>query len=683
MIFLLFAAPVSASPVVTEIMYDPPANESYDEWVEIYNPSNSTISMENFTLCNVSLLKGFVNQSDGKTYSNNSFELQPQSFAVVTDGGTGTLAYAHYNISGVALHTNASTTCGGLSNANGTIILSNATHSFPVSYNSTAGASNNNRTLCLYPETNSTLQECAATPGSQNSKLPKFSVNFSSSFAAGGNYTLFNISSDSCAPAEMNFSYNATNATFLLAGSATYNVSCSATAGSFSPSADGNLTLCWNLSSPYENLTGCSPVAVTPALFACNVSARISVPLFANASQSFQYFIELNDSACSGQGHNVTIEYWIDDLFGATAKEKANTTQRLSCYKSVSRDWTPPDSQPYLIYANVVNSSCSNSAEAKASAALVVKSIQQAASDISIGSYGSEADFGDPVYLEFSVFRNSTNKYAIDAWTEINGTKSSFVSVVHAKEKNRNYAFKVPVQVKSNCDNYLKSGNHTLFVSGLDITKSVVINIKGNSSNCKAEVVYTGPGSAGSSSSQPMADTIKVEVISYKDSSFLGDEISTEVELSNLFAARKNISVYSYVFRGSALASENGWVPNAVNLTLNASASSRITLNNRLKSDLADGVYSLRVRARSGEKNYDRTLEISLAHAVEEEAENTSAESKTGASVQDDKKPGGESINPTGLAASSPSGEPFFEKFFLGYIMNSHLFLFLGLFVSG
>ncbi|GEM_PF-3233672 len=684
LVFVMLAAAASASLTVTEIMYDPPANESYDEWVEIYNPSSSAISLENFTLCNVSLLKGFINQSDGKTYANSSVELQPLNFAVVTDGGTGTLAYGHYNISGLALHTNASTICSGLSNANGTIALSNGTYSVFVSYNSSAGGSNNNRTLCAYPETNSTLQECAATPGSQNKKLPKFSVNFSSSFIMGTNYTLFNITSDSCVSSEVAFSYNITNLTFLHSENASLNVSCSSATGSFLPSSAGNLTLCWSLAGAYENLSSCSPVSVMPSLFICNISVGIAAPLFANASQSFQYLIELNDSVCSGQDHNVTVGYWIEDLFGVIAKEKANTTQQMTCFKSVSRDWTPPSvsgGTAYIIYANIVNSTCSNATESKASAPLAVKGTQHSQSSIAITSYDAAAKFGDALSVEVDVYRNSTGKYAIDAWTEINGTKSSFVSVVHAKDKNTNYTFRLPVQLKSNCDSALKPGNHTLFVSGLDVSKSVQLKVEGNSSNCKTETIYAGSSASSGSSRQLTEDTIKLEIISYRDSAQAGDELNTEVELTNLFKIQKNVSAYSYIFKGSNLASEGGWMPNAANLTLNASASSRVTLGSRIKDDISDGVYSLRVRAMAGDKNYDRTLEISIAEGSKSETIIRPEENTTKAVVEgliDSEKKSGK-IPTAGMSVTNVIS---LTSGLFDYILGLHFLSLFGMFSS-
>ncbi len=695
LLLLFLITPAYASLLITEVMYDPPVNESYDEWIEIYNPTNDTISLENWTLCNVSLLKGLVNQTDNKTYSNTTFDLPPAGFAVITDGGSGTLAYNHYNVSGLALHTNASTLCGGLSNNNETLYLSNTTHSASLYYNSSLGGANNNKTLCAYPESNSTLQECTPTPGSQNKKLPKFAVNFSTTFMENINYSLFNLSADSCESVDMTLQYNLTNATYSKSENFAQNISCSVTLASFYPLATGNLTLCWNLTTAYENQSSCSQISVLSSLVQCFISVRILTPIFANASESFRYFIELNDTKCENKDHNVTIEYWIEDLFGAAAKEKTNTTQEMKCYKSVSRDWTPPDlngSQAYIIRSKVVNATCNNMTEIEAAASLAVKGAAQSnGSSILIISHDNITKFGDVVLVELEIYKGNTAKYAVDLWTEKDGKKSSSVSTVHVNDKYKMYRLKVPVQIKQNCDSSIKSGSHALFVSGLDITVSSSLTIEGT--NCPPQSSASGSTSSSSSSStsglpfRQTENTIGIDVLSYNETAVTGDELKTTAMVKNLFDVRKNISVYSYVFRGSSLASEGGWVPNPVAVSLNASKNMTLILQNKIKEDISEGVYYLRIRAKSN-KTYDKTVEIIisrsllnatvLADAIDLTTENASlvisqVENKTASQTKKDSP-----VQTTGMLTNLPSARAVSS-----YMINFHILSLLKNIMSG
>ncbi len=700
----LFPSFSAAMVTITEIMYDPPVNESYDEWIEVYNAGPDTVSLENWTLCNVSILKGFVNQSDGKTYSALGFDLLPGYFAVITDGGTGTLAYAHYSISGLALHTAASTLCGGLSNNNDTLVLGSPTASVSVYYTSSMGGSNNNRTVCAYPESSQSLQECVPTPGYANIRVPKISVNLTAVFTEGVNISIFTIASSPCRETSLIFQYNMTNATFSRQESFSGVLNCSLGVGSFYPVSSGNLTLCWSLSASAENQSGCSEIAVISASQgACSLSVGIAVPNYANASQSFEYFLELNNTQCDGEKRDVSVDYWIDDLFGNTVKDPVTTVQQMVCYKSVSRDWTPPDikgSEVYVILANASSPGCTS---ASASSSLPVKGSENAAdSYIKVIDYDNVSKFGDAIDVELEIYRGSTNKYAVDVWTETGASRSSAVTTVHAKEKYTTYWLKVPVLVKQNCDGSLPAGEHTLIVSGLDVNKSVALRVEGLPASCQtqssSQSSSSGSSSGGGSSSyakKEPADTIVIDLISYQDSLFPGDEPVLKANINNLFSSSKSVSVYSYIFKGSSLATENGWVPNAVKLTMNPHQNYTINLTNKVKDDVSEGLYYLRLRVRA-DKDYDKTVEVAVSkpsveksgklegvsggtHVLAGAANSSNSTNSTTASNAPNKTLLSPPIKATGFAVSSQAG----GKRILEYVLNVHFFSLFRLLIPG
>ena len=115
-LFSLLSFNAYADLTITEILADPIQNDSYNEYVEIYNDDNSFINLENLTLCNNKLESGYINKQDLKTYNNLSLTINPKSYALITDGGSGTEVYTNFNPKGTALHTNSSSICGGLSN---------------------------------------------------------------------------------------------------------------------------------------------------------------------------------------------------------------------------------------------------------------------------------------------------------------------------------------------------------------------------------------------------------------------------------------------------------------------------------------------------------------------------------------------------------------------------------------
>jgi Lamin Tail Domain len=609
--------------VINEIMYDPLVNDSYNEWIEIYNPSAEVISLENWTLCNVSLLKGYVNYTDKFIYSNTTFDLQPSSFAVITDGGSGTQAYDNYNISGLALHTAVSTLCGGLDNINGTITLENSTYNFSVFYNSSMGAVNNNKTLCFLPGSLE-LQECLPTPGTLNYGLPAeqnqtnqtINISTPSSVLVNDDFYLFGINSSNCSSSFF-LGYNISNSTYFINGSET--VGC----GSYfqtSVSSPGILDICWFVQE--TNSSNCSILQIngTNNNATCNISLEINAPIFVNASESFDYSLDFSSYPCLDQ--EIGIEYWIEDLFGTAVKDKTITNQTLLCSKSVSRKWTPPagNGSAYIIFAHALN--CVSPLAEKV---IAIKGEKQLQSSISITYSDPAVIFGNILDVELEIYRGATSKYAIEIWTESN-KKSSPVYTIHLKDPYTLYHFKIPIQIKMNCDNSINSGTHTLHVEGLDVTATKTITIQGSSSQCPAASSSSSSSSSSTSSSSSLSSsssssikpqTIEVDFTAPQEAE-PGKEISIQATISNQFSSVKNISVYSYIYKGSSLASEGGWSPNPKNIIINSSKTASILLKNSIKDDI-EGIYFLRVRAKDlvSNKTYDNTSEIFIAKTNE------------------------------------------------------------------
>lgn len=145
---LLFFPICNAEIIITEIMYNPNGPDTYLEYVEIYNSGNSTVNLENYTLCNSALYPGYINKT---VYLNNSLNLTPNSFAIITDGGSGTEVYDMFNVStsSLALHVFSSSICGGLSNSGDTLFFNFKN----ITYSSDWGANGDGKSLHLLNET--------------------------------------------------------------------------------------------------------------------------------------------------------------------------------------------------------------------------------------------------------------------------------------------------------------------------------------------------------------------------------------------------------------------------------------------------------------------------------------------------------------------------------------------------
>lgn len=125
---LLFSMqPASAFVKISEIMYNPNiCSDSFCEWVELYNNRTESVDLTGWTLCEKNLSEGYID-GEGNTHLYTTIILPPRSYAIITDGGTGTEVYDNFaiNSNSIALHADASSLCGGLSNEGEEINLKN------------------------------------------------------------------------------------------------------------------------------------------------------------------------------------------------------------------------------------------------------------------------------------------------------------------------------------------------------------------------------------------------------------------------------------------------------------------------------------------------------------------------------------------------------------------------------
>lgn len=167
LLFLILISLIDFSSAlrINEIMYNPnQCDDNYCEWVELYN-EGSDADITNWTLCGKKVLAGYVNRS-GAVLSDETLTIPSGGYAVITDGGTGTEVYSYFSVSGISLHVDANSTCGGLS-AGKTIFLNGSSGALISSalINSSAGADNNGKSL----QFNGTeWLEALPTPGALN-----------------------------------------------------------------------------------------------------------------------------------------------------------------------------------------------------------------------------------------------------------------------------------------------------------------------------------------------------------------------------------------------------------------------------------------------------------------------------------------------------------------------------------
>ncbi len=177
-------------------MYDPnQCSNSYCEWIELYNPSDEQVNLTNWKLCDDNLLSGYINNTDTQNYLDNGTLLNPKQYAIITDGGSGTLVYDNFDVSetALALHIEKSSLCGGLSNSKESILLINDEILIDnVTYEDSWGANGDGKSLQFF---NNSWCANTPTPGQENycPSQPSFIFSYPSHVLSDGTIFLVNV----------------------------------------------------------------------------------------------------------------------------------------------------------------------------------------------------------------------------------------------------------------------------------------------------------------------------------------------------------------------------------------------------------------------------------------------------------------------------------------------------------
>ena len=119
---IIFSTKASANVLLNEVMYNPETSENYNEWIELYNPTNETINVSGWILSDnyaEDIIQGNYDNGNGSTI------IPPFSYAIITDHGTE--VYENYNISNntIKLYVDDKSIGNGLGNSGDKIILKN------------------------------------------------------------------------------------------------------------------------------------------------------------------------------------------------------------------------------------------------------------------------------------------------------------------------------------------------------------------------------------------------------------------------------------------------------------------------------------------------------------------------------------------------------------------------------
>jgi len=110
----------SANLIINEVMYNPEPNDNYNEWIEIFNPTNKSINISGWSISDNSG-EDFI-EADYE-HGNGTLTIPPLGYAIITDHGTK--AYENYTFanSTISLYIDDKSIGNGLGNSGDKIVL--------------------------------------------------------------------------------------------------------------------------------------------------------------------------------------------------------------------------------------------------------------------------------------------------------------------------------------------------------------------------------------------------------------------------------------------------------------------------------------------------------------------------------------------------------------------------------
>ena len=124
LILIFLVKTSSANILINEVVYDPEKNDNYYEWIELYNPTNKSINLSDWSITDNSqtdFIKGNFIEGNGST------NIKSKSYAIITDHGTKIYEDITIDEEIILLYIDDSSIGNGLSNSGDKIILKNKT----------------------------------------------------------------------------------------------------------------------------------------------------------------------------------------------------------------------------------------------------------------------------------------------------------------------------------------------------------------------------------------------------------------------------------------------------------------------------------------------------------------------------------------------------------------------------
>lgn len=220
----------------------------------------------------------------------------------------------------------------------------------------------------------------------------------------------------------------------------------------------------------------------------------------------------------------------------------------------------------------------------------------------------NKTGFGKILDVKFTVYRGSTNKYAV--YVEIVGVSEK--TQANFYDKQTEYTVTLPIQIKPNCNRRYADKEYTLRISGLNLTVERNITVAGiNSDLCKTiettkVVEKIVEKEAECDEPKSTSARFEYELVNFPAELESGESFTIRVRLKNNYYNEMPVKIWSYVYRGSKSYSGEREL-NLKNAVLSKGEEKVITLANTL-DEVESGEYKLKVKINKNNEKTDKEL---------------------------------------------------------------------------
>ena len=113
----------NANIVINEVMYNPISNDNYNEWIELYNPTNQFINVSGWNITDNYACDFLEGDND---HGNGTTRIPPHGYAIIADRGTRIYENFSVNSTAIRLYVDDSSIGNGLGNEKDRLILENS-----------------------------------------------------------------------------------------------------------------------------------------------------------------------------------------------------------------------------------------------------------------------------------------------------------------------------------------------------------------------------------------------------------------------------------------------------------------------------------------------------------------------------------------------------------------------------